>query len=125
MHVAVCVSPDNAIYMMLLLHPLSLNPGEMAVISLMVWFPAFIIMTKTRGIFSCGHESTEGLLSHFQNAYFLETIDFSTHSFCISEPRSYNINCIVAHLPMQMWPLGVCLWMNGNVCKMKTITNSS
>jgi len=48
MHVEVCVSPDNAIYMMLVLHPLSLNPGEKAVINLMVMLPAFIKMTKAR-----------------------------------------------------------------------------
>lgn len=40
--------PDNAIYMMLVLHPLSLNPGEKAVINLMVRLPAFIKMTKAR-----------------------------------------------------------------------------
>lgn len=106
MHVEVCVSPDNAIYMMLLLHPLSLNPWEKTVINLMARLSAFIKMPKA-SFFSYGGVNTECLLSHFQKAYFLGSTDFSTYSCCISKPQSENINCAVSHLLMQVSPLYV------------------
>lgn len=105
MHVQVCISSDNTTYMILVLHSLPLSPWEKTVINLMARLSAFIKMAKT-SCFLWMHEHRIFVVT-FSKGILLRKNRLFYNSCCTSKPQLENINCVVTHLLVQLWPLDV------------------